>query len=240
MPVLFEPIRPTLLETETGDSYPVRRVFCIGRNYEAHAREMGRDPDREPPFFFTKWAETIVNADPADACRIAYPPETHNFHFEVELVVAMGEAAFQIEAGEAQRAIWGYAVGLDMTRRDLQLEARDLGRPWDTGKNVEQSSPTGRLVGKEAARRRGFDPGSGRITLSVDGIVKQDADLSELIWPVDDIVAHVSRFYRLEPGDLIFTGTPAGVGAVVAGNRLFGEISGLPLLEITIAPPADR
>ncbi|WP_054309753.1 fumarylacetoacetate hydrolase family protein [Mesorhizobium sp. 1M-11] len=239
MLVLFEPCHPTLLQTTTADSYPVRRVFCIGRNYEAHAREMGRDPDREPPFFFTKWAETVVNADPDDACRIAYPPETHNFHFEIELVVAIGKAGFRIDAAEAEQVIWGYAVGLDMTRRDLQLEARDLGRPWDTGKNVEQSSPMGRLVARDAARPNGFDPGSGRITLSVDGIVKQDADLSELIWPVKDIVAHVSRFYRLAPGDLIFTGTPAGVGAVVPGNRLVGEIAGLPPLEITVAPPAD-
>ncbi len=238
MPVLFEPCRPTLLETTTAVNYPVRRVFCVGRNYEAHAREMGRDPEREPPFFFTKWAETVVNADPQDACHVAYPPKTHNFHFEVELVVAMGGHAFRIDAAEAEQVIWGYAVGLDMTRRDLQLEARDLGRPWDTGKNVEQSSPMGRLVAKDAARANGFNPGAGRITLSVDGIAKQDADLSELIWPVEDIVAHISLFYRLTPGDLIFTGTPAGVGAVVPGNRLAGAIAGLPPLEITIAPPA--
>jgi len=235
---VFEPAAPTFLKTIAGDDFPVRRVFCIGRNYAAHAREMGKDPDREPPFFFTKWAETVVNADPADACRIAYPPETQSYHFEVELVVAIGAPAFRVDADGAMKAVWGYGVGLDMTRRDLQSAAKDLGRPWDVAKNVEQSAPTGRLASVADAVAAGFDPARGRIALSVDGATKQDGDLADMIWPVGDVIAHISRFYRLEPGDLIFTGTPAGVGAVVPGNRLLGQIAGLPPLDVTIGEPA--
>jgi fumarylpyruvate hydrolase len=235
---LFDPAPTTFLKTVAGDDFPVRRVFCIGRNYAAHAREMGRDPDREAPFFFTKWAETVVNADPADSCRIAYPMETGNYHFEVELVVALGAPAFRADAEAALNSIWGYAVGLDMTRRDLQSAAKDLGRPWDVAKNVEQSAPTGRLVSVADAAAAGFDPARGRIALSVDGATRQDGDLAEMIWPVGDVIAYVSRFYRLEAGDIIFTGTPAGVGAVVPGNRLAGEIAGLPVLDVTIGPAA--
>jgi fumarylpyruvate hydrolase len=237
--ILFEPAPATFLKTVAGDDFPVRRVFCIGRNYAAHAREMGKDPDREPPFFFTKWAETVLNADPADACRIAYPPETKSYHFEVELVVALGAPAFRVDADEAMKTVWGYAVGLDMTRRDLQSAAKDLGRPWDVGKNVEESAPTGRLVPAGRAAVAGFDPAQGRIALSVDGTTKQDGDLSEMIWPVGDVIAHISRFYRLDAGDLIFTGTPAGVGAVKPGDRLVGEIAGLPPLAVTIGEPAN-
>ncbi|MFD1880884.1 fumarylacetoacetate hydrolase family protein [Paracoccus pacificus] len=239
MTLLFQPQPATVLKTVDGDDYPVRRVFCIGRNYAAHAREMGRDPDREPPFFFTKWADTVVNADAADRCMIAYPPETSNFHFEIELVVAIGRPAFRVAPDEAMDRLWGYAVGLDMTRRDLQLIAREHGRPWDTGKNVDQSSPTGRLVPAATALAGGFRPDAGRIRLSVDGEVKQDADLAELIWPVGDVVAHISRFYRLEPGDLIFTGTPAGVGPVVPGQTMRGEVAGLPSLEVLITEAVD-
>jgi len=236
--ILFEPAPATFLKTVGGDAFPVRRVFCIGRNYAAHAREMGKDPDREPPFFFTKWAETVVNADAADACRIVYPSETSSYHFEVELVVALGASAFQVDADEAMKAVWGYGVGLDMTRRDLQSAAKDLGRPWDVAKNVEQSAPTGRLVSAAEAAAAGFDPARGRIALTVDGVTKQDGDLAEMIWPVGDVIAHISRYYRLEPGDLILTGTPAGVGAVVPGNRLVGTIAGLPSLDVIIGDPA--
>ncbi len=236
---VFDPPPATFLKTVGGDDFPVRRVFCIGRNYAAHAREMGKDPDREPPFFFTKWAETVVNADPADACRIAYPPETASYHFEVELVVALGAPAFRVDPEAALAKIWGYAVGLDMTRRDLQSAAKDLGRPWDVAKNVEQSAPTGRLVPAAQAAAAGFDPARGRIALSVDGATKQEGDLAEMIWPVGDVVAHISRFYWLEAGDLIFTGTPAGVAAVVPGNGLRGEIAGLPPLAVTIGEPAN-
>lgn len=231
MSLLFETPAPVLAATTTGDDFPVRRVICVGRNYAAHAREMGRDPDREPPFFFTAWAETVVPS----GVTIAYPTETENFHYEAELVVAIGKGGRDIAVEDALDHVWGYATGLDMTRRDLQLEARAQGRPWDTGKNVEQSSPLG-LIHK--AGEGEFNPAKGAIRLSVNGETKQDADLAELIWPVDDIVAFASRLWKLEPGDLIYTGTPAGVGAVVEGDDIVVTIDGLTPLEIKVGPKA--
>jgi len=227
--LLFDPMPPVLAPTTTGDSFPVRRLFCIGRNYAAHAREMGRDPDREPPFFFTSWAETVV----PDGSVIAYPQSTADYHYEIELVIAIGASGRDVSVEAAPGLIYGYAVGLDMTRRDLQLQARADGRPWDTGKNVEQSKPLGPIhpVGD-------FDPAAGSIRLEVNGEVKQDADLADMIWPVADVVSHISRHYRLEPGDLIYTGTPAGVGPVVQGDVLVGTIQGLGSLTVTIGPPA--
>ncbi len=230
MTPLFEVPAAPMAPTSDGSAFPVRRVFCIGRNYAAHAREMGRDPDREPPFFFTKWAETVV---PTGAV-VAYPSETSNFHFEAELVVAIGKSGRNIAADAALDHVYGYATGLDMTRRDLQLEAREKGRPWDTGKNVEQSSPLGLL---HPASDVGH-PESGSIRLTVNAEVKQDADLNELIWDVPDVIAFVSRFYRLEPGDLIYTGTPAGVGPVVTGDVITVSIAGLSDCSITVGPPA--
>lgn len=226
---LFQPPAPILAATSDGNDFPVRRVFCIGRNYAAHAREMGRDPDREPPFFFTKWAETVVPT----GTTIAYPSETANYHYEAELVVAIGEGGRNIAAADAKRHIYGYATGLDMTRRDLQLEAREKGRPWDTGKNVEQSSPLGLI---HPATKVGH-LATGRIELTVNGIVKQEADLADLIWSVPDVIAYVSRFYRLEPGDLIYTGTPAGVGAVVEGDNIAVSVTGLSDCVVTIGAP---
>jgi fumarylpyruvate hydrolase len=231
MSLLFETPAPVLAATTTGDDFPVRRVICVGRNYAAHAREMGRDPDREPPFFFTAWAETVV---PSGA-TIAYPTETENFHYEAELVVAIGKGGRDIAVENALDHVWGYATGLDMTRRDLQLEARAQGRPWDTGKNVEQSSPLG-LIHK--AGEGDFNPARGAIRLTVNGDTRQDADLAELIWPVDDIVAFASKLWKLEPGDLIYTGTPAGVGAVVEGDDIVVTIDGLTPLEIKVGPKA--
>jgi len=231
MSLLFETPAPVLAATTTGDDFPVRRVICVGRNYAAHAREMGRDPDREPPFFFTAWAETVVPS----GVTIAYPTETENFHYEAELVVAIGKGGRDIAVEDAMDHVWGYATGLDMTRRDLQLEARAQGRPWDTGKNVEQSSPLG-LIHK--AGEGDFDPARGAIKLTVNGETKQDADLAELIWPVDDIIAFASRLWKLEPGDLIYTGTPAGVGAVVEGDDIVVTIDGLTPLEIKVGPKA--
>lgn len=229
MTVLFEPQPPTIAATSDGRGFPVRRLFCIGRNYAAHAREMGKDPDREAPFFFTKWAETVV----ASGTTIAYPPETGNFHYEGELVVAIAKGGRSIAASAALDHVYGYATGLDMTRRDLQFEARDKGRPWDTGKNVEESAPLGLL---HPASEVGH-PATGRIALTVNGEVKQDADLAELIWNIPEIIAYISRFYRLEPGDLIYTGTPAGVGAVVQGDRIVVSIAGLSDCTVVIGPP---
>lgn len=229
MTTLFAPPPPVIAATSEGPGFPVRRVFCIGRNYAAHAREMGKDPDREAPFFFTKWAETVV----ASGSAIAYPPETANFHYEAELVIAIGTGGRAIAEADALDHVWGYATGLDMTRRDLQFEARDKGRPWDTGKNVEQSSPLGLLHPVGAVGH----PEAGSIRLTVNGEVKQDADIAELIWSVPEVIAYVSRFYRLEQGDLIYTGTPAGVGAVVEGDTIVVAIAGLTDCTVTIAAP---
>lgn len=231
MTILFDLPPAILAPTSDGNAYPVRRVFCIGRNYAAHAREMGRDPDREPPFFFTKWAEAVVPT----GTTIAYPTETVNFHYEAELVVAMASGGRSIAAADALPHVYGYATGLDMTRRDLQLEAREKGRPWDTSKNVEQSSPLGLI---HPASEVGH-PESGSIRLTVNGTVRQDADLAELIWDVPNVIAYVSRFYKLGAGDLIYTGTPAGVGAVVEGDVVTVSIAGLSDCVIRIGPNDD-
>jgi fumarylpyruvate hydrolase len=229
--LLFQPEPPVIAATVNGPGFPVRRIFCVGRNYAEHAREMGFDPDREPPFFFTKWAETIVS----DGAVIPYPQGTANFHYEVELVVAIGKAGRNIASADAIGHVWGYGVGLDMTRRDLQMDARSKGRPWDVGKNVEASAPLGLLSPIESLG----DASKGRIALTVNGAVKQESDLSQLIWPVADIIVFLSALYRLEPGDLIYTGTPAGDGAVVAGYVMRAEIDGLSPLTITVGPPAE-
>jgi fumarylpyruvate hydrolase len=192
---------------------------------------MGFDPDREPPFFFTKWAETVVPS----GSTIAYPQGTKNFHFEAEMVVAIGKAGRNIARDAANEHIYGYATGLDMTRRDLQLAARDKGRPWDTGKNVEQASPLGLI---HPASEVGHIE-SGAIALTVNGETKQSADISDLIWPVADVIVFLSALYRLEPGDLIYTGTPAGVGPVVPGDRMVVSIAGLTPTEITVGELAD-
>ena len=224
------PPSPLAAVAGSDTAFPVRRIFCVGRNYAEHAREMGKDPERDPPFFFTKWAETLV----PDGSVIPYPPATANFHFEVELVAAIGHGGRDIATEKALDHVWGYAVGLDMTRRDLQLAARASGRPWDTGKNVEASSPLGLLHPAEVIGH----PGRGAIALSVNGAVKQSADLADLIWPVADIIAFLSQLYRLEPGDLVYTGTPAGVGPVVPGVEMLATIEGLQPLRIRVGEPA--
>jgi fumarylpyruvate hydrolase len=230
MALVFEVPQPVLAKTSTGDDFPVRRVICVGRNYADHAREMGADPEREPPFFFTAWAQTIVPS----GSTIAYPTQTSNYHFEGELVLAVGKGGRSISRVEARQHIWGYAAGLDMTRRDLQNAAKAQGRPWCAGKNVDCGSPLG-LIHK--AGEGGFDPAKGRIALTQNGVVKQQADLSDMIWPVEDIIAFVSTLWELQPGDLIYTGTPAGVGAVQPGDQLVVEIEGLTPLQIAIGDP---
>ncbi|MEX6506796.1 fumarylacetoacetate hydrolase family protein [Jiella sp. M17.18] len=208
--------------------YPVHRIFCVGRNYADHAAEMGVEVDREAPFYFLKDAQSLV---PSGA-TVPYPPGTENYHYEMELVMAIGAPVFRATASEAAAAIWGYGCGLDMTRRDLQLAARAKQRPWDIGKNVEQSAVMTALV--PAAEFGAVGP--QRIWLSVNDAVKQDAHLSDLVWSPVELVAHLSRYYHLAPGDVIFTGTPAGVGPVGPGDAIRGGIDGLPDIELTLGP----
>ncbi|MCX7382569.1 MAG: fumarylacetoacetate hydrolase family protein [Alphaproteobacteria bacterium] len=202
-----------------GGAFPVRRVFCVGRNYAEHAREMGSDPDRELPFFFCKPADALVTGD-AD---MPYPTMTTNLHHEMELVVAIGTGGKDIAEADALSHVWGYAAGLDMTRRDLQNAAKKEGKPWDMGKGFDQSAPIGVLI--PAA---GFpDPTKGKIELKVNGKLRQVSDLSKLIWSVAETIAFLSRLVALAPGDLIFTGTPEGVAAVVKGDLLEGVVEGV-------------
>ncbi|WP_454818226.1 fumarylacetoacetate hydrolase family protein [Labrys neptuniae] len=220
------PAWPTVPVKGETAAYPIHRIFCVGRNYAAHAAEMGVEVDREAPFYFTKSALTAEQS----GAVVAYPPGTSNFHYEMELVIAIGAPVFKADLAAAQKAIYGYACGLDMTRRDLQLEARAKQRPWDLGKDVEQSAvfaPINRVADFAAI-------GPQRIHLAVNGEIKQDAHLSDLIWKVEEIVSHLSHYYHLQPGDLIMTGTPAGVGAVVAGDIITGGIDGLDPIELTI------
>jgi len=211
----------------TKARFPVRRIICVGRNYAAHAREMGRDPDREPPFFFLKPADTVVDND----AIVPYPPQTNNFHYEIELIVAIGKAGNAIPVDEALEHVFGYGVGIDLTRRDLQLQAREQGRPWDWGKGFDLSAPIAPLHPVEEVGH----PSAGRIWLAVDGQVKQDSDISKLIWPVADIISIASQSMELRPGDLIMTGTPEGVGPVKRGEVMTGGIDGLGEIKITIS-----
>jgi fumarylpyruvate hydrolase len=208
-----------------GGSFPVRRVFCVGRNYAAHAREMGHDPDREPPFFFAKPADALLT----HGADMPYPTLTSDLHHELEQVVAIGTGGADIAEADALRHVWGYGVGLDMTRRDLQGEAKKLGRPWDMGKGFDHSAPIGELVPAE-----GIDPGKGLIELKVNGKVRQSSDLDQLIWSVPEVIAYLSRMVRLEPGDLIFTGTPEGVSACVRGDVLEGFVAGVGTVKVKI------
>jgi fumarylpyruvate hydrolase len=202
-----------------GGRFPVRRVFCVGRNYAEHAREMGSDPDREPPFFFMKPADALLLND-AD---MAYPPQSTQLHHEMELVVAIGEGGADIAAADALAHVWGYAAGLDMTRRDLQNAAKKEGKPWDMGKGFDHSAPIGLMV---PASRIGH-PAAGLIELKVNGKVRQTSDLSKMIWSVPEIIAYLSGLVKLAPGDLIYTGTPENVAAVQRGDLLEGVVAGV-------------
>ncbi|SMX51250.1 fumarylacetoacetate hydrolase family protein [Actibacterium lipolyticum] len=214
----------------SDDRLPVRRIFCVGRNYAAHAREMGRDPDREPPFFFTKPADAVV----MDGETVAYPPETENFHYEAELVVAIGTGGVNIAQKDALNHVWGYAIGNDLTRRDLQLVAREMGRPWDWGKAFDRSAVVGPVHPVSAVGH----PSEGSIKLTVNGETKQDADLNELIWSIPEVISILSHSMTLQPGDLIMTGTPAGVGQLNVGDTCEVSIVGLGTLTTHIGPAA--
>lgn len=217
--VIPVPAVPTLPVEGTNARFPVGRIFCVGRNYAEHAREMGHDPNREPPFFFMKPATAIV----ADGKDFPYPSATKDVHHEMELVIALGKGGVNIPEAKALEHIWGYAVGLDMTRRDLQGEAKKMGRPWDTGKAFDHSAPCSAIV---PASKIGH-PSKGAVVLEVNGQVKQKGDLAELIWKIPEMIAYLSTLFALMPGDLIFTGTPAGVGPVKQGDTLKGSVEGV-------------
>jgi fumarylpyruvate hydrolase len=210
-----------------SERLPIHRLFFVGRNYHAHAVEMGRPVDKtvEVPFYFTKSPSTLVES----GATVAYPPETSNYHHEMELVLVIGAAGFRVSRADAPRLIYGYACGLDMTRRDLQLVARDKGRPWDLGKDVEQSS-----VVSEVVSMPGTVLDQGALKMSVNGKERQTSDLSKLIWNVRELIEDLSKFYHLQPGDLIFTGTPEGVGPLQAGDRIEGSVAGVGEITLTI------
>lgn len=221
------PAVPSLPVRGVAERFPIHRLFFVGRNYHAHAIEMGRPVDKsvEVPFYFTKSPSTLV----ASGATVAYPPQTANYHHEMELVVAIGAPGFRVSQADAPALIYGYACGLDMTRRDLQLVARDKGRPWDLGKDVEQSSVVADIV-----PMAGTVLEKGALALSVNGVERQKSDLDKLIWNVPELIADLSKFYHLQPGDLIFTGTPEGVGAVQPGDRIEGEIAGVGTIALSI------
>ncbi len=218
---------PSVAIEGTDARFPVRRIFCVGRNYADHAREMGGDPDREPPFFFTKPADAVVE----NGATLPYPPETNDLHHEVELVVAIGKGGVDIDPEQALDHVYGYAVGLDLTRRDLQAVAKKAGRPWDWAKAFDRSAPVSAIRKVEDAGH----PAQGRIWLALDGEIRQDGDIGKMIWPVADIIAIASRSMELRPGDLIMTGTPEGVGAVAAGQVMTGGIEGVGEIRISLA-----
>lgn len=214
-----------------AEQFPINRLFFVGRNYHAHAVEMGKPVDKsvERPFYFTKAPQTLVRG----GATVPYPPETKNYHFEMELVVAIGKAGFRVKAQDAHTVIYGYAAGLDMTRRDLQLVARDKGRPWDLGKDIEDGSVCSEIVPME-----GVVIENGAIALEVNGETKQSSNVDKLIWNIREIIADLSLFYHLQPGDLIYTGTPEGVGAVVPGDRITGRVEGVAEVALQIGPAA--
>jgi fumarylpyruvate hydrolase len=216
---------PSLPVADSHDRYPVGRIYCVGRNYAEHAREMGHDPDREPPFFFMKPANAIVS----NGAAIPYPQATKDLHHEIELVVALGKGGSNITVGQALDCVWGYGVGLDMTRRDLQGEAKKMGRPWEMGKGFDNSAPCTALL---PAAKIGH-PAKGAIWLKVNGKITQKGDLAEMIWNVPETISYLSRLVTLQPGDLIYSGTPAGVGPVNAGDKLEGHVDGVGDLTIT-------
>ncbi|MGG5809426.1 fumarylacetoacetate hydrolase family protein [Falsiroseomonas sp. CW058] len=207
------------LSVQGGGRFPVRRIYCVGRNYAEHAIEMGSDPTREPPFYFAKPADAVV----IDGADMPYPAATKSLHHEMELVVAIGTGGTNIAQADALKHVWGWCCGLDMTRRDLQNEAKKTGRPWDMGKGFDHSAPMGLLVRAGGS----FDGSKGKIELKVNGKVTQTSDLSKLIWSVPEVIANLSGLVRLEPGDLIMTGTPEGVAAVVKGDLLEGMVEGV-------------
>ena len=229
MSFVFNPPATVSVPVAGGGDFPVHRIYCVGRNYAEHAVEMGFT-GREPPFFFLKPADALVPVAAGQTGQIDYPTLTANLHHEIELVVAIGTGGSGIKAADAAAHIWGYAVGLDMTRRDLQTEMKKQGRPWCIGKAFEQSAP----IGPIHARSQTGELTQGSISLAVNGAARQKADLKDLIWNVNETIEHLSAAWTLQPGDLIFTGTPAGVGAVQRGELMEGQIDGLGTLKVQV------
>ena len=224
--VIEPPETASLAVAGTDMRFPVRRIYCVGRNYAAHAREMGHDPGREPPFFFQKNPDALLES----GSRFPYPTASRNVHFEIELVCAIGTGGAGIVASDALKHVWGYAVGIDMTRRDLQGAAKKLGRPWEVGKSFEHSAPCSQVHPVSATGH----PDEGRIWLDVNGETRQDGNMNELIWSVPEIIEQLAVLFTLAPGDLIFTGTPAGVGEVSRGDVLTGGVQGVDEIEVEV------
>lgn len=226
--VIAPPPQPSVAVAGTEERFPIRRVFCVGRNYEAHAREMGNDPTREPPFFFMKPPDAVVAAEG----QVPYPPLTEDLHHEVEMVVAIGKGGVNVDRSAALGMVWGYGVGVDLTRRDVQAVAKKMSRPWDWAKGFDASAPCGPLVPVSVTGH----PEKGSITLTVNGEVRQAGNLDELIWPVADIIASVSQSVALVPGDLIFTGTPSGVGPLQPGDTVQCTVEGIGEISFEMGP----
>jgi fumarylpyruvate hydrolase len=229
--VITPPAAPSIAVAGSSQRFPLRRVFCVARNYAAHAREMGRDPNREPPFFFTKPADAVVPAEGT----IAYPRATNDLHHEVEMVVALGAGGADVAPEQALSLVWGYGIGMDLTKRDLQAVAKELSRPWDMAKGFDASAPCSPLRPVSEVGH----PAGKRIFLEVNGETRQDGNLDEMIWPVPEMISYLSRFVTLAPGDLIFSGTPAGVDALVPGDRVRGVLDGVASFEYTVGPVAN-
>lgn len=224
--VFDPPARPAVAIRGSSALFPARRVYCVGRNYAAHAVEMGHDPSREPPFYFMKTPDALLG----DGGVFPYPPETSDVHHEIEMVVALSGGGVNVSEEDALGLVFGYGVGIDFTRRDLQAQAKKLARPWEVGKAFDHAAPCGALA---PAAEIGH-PTSGSVTLDVNGKRVQEGDLNQLIWTVPEMIAGLSRLFELAPGDLIFTGTPAGVGPVVRGDKLEGAVAGVGMLSISV------
>jgi fumarylpyruvate hydrolase len=225
--VIDPPRQASVAVSGSAARFPVRRIFCVGRNYADHVREMGNDPKSEPPLFFTKPADAVVES----GATIPYPPDTSNLHHEVELVVALGRGGADIDQRAALEHVWGYGVGVDLTRRDRQAEAKKAGAPWDAAKGFDRSAPIGAL----APRTETGAMTRARIWLAVNGEMRQEADIEQMIWSAPEIIAALSRAWALAPGDLVFTGTPAGVGPLLPGDAVACGVEGLPELRFAVA-----
>jgi len=229
--VITPPVTPAILLAGSESLFPVNRIYCVGRNYADHAIEMGHDPEKEDPFFFKKSPDNLLLSSNLDGGNVfPYPSQTQEVHYEIELVVALREGGTDIPIDKTANCIWGFAVGLDLTRRDLQGEAKKTGRPWDTGKAFDHSAPIGRLHPIEETGSMD----NGRIWLAVNGDIQQDGNLNQLIWKIPELISHLSQLFTLKPSDLIFTGTPAGVGSIMRGDVVVGGVDGMSGIKVTV------